>query len=419
MKNYHRIIYLILLFSSSIIAQDSTFKFGNEIIGVKEQWHKLRLTESVIGKLSNDMYDIRVLGIDNGDTLEVPYLLKFYDDKINDKKVSYDLINMDNNKKEFVYIFKAPNINFVNKLKLDFNINNFKWKVSLDASDNQNQWKSLFANKQIIGIDNELTTFKQTTIEFENSKYQYMRLTVKADSNPQLNTALFTFFDVDKGHFQHYTIAETDTKQDKKRKQTILEIQLKHRSPINRAKIHINTNYDYSRQFQLEYLSDSITNSLGKEYQYSLLCENSLNSMSKNEFTFNTTFVKTLRLTIDNFDNIPLPIDSITIDGYVYELVCRFPNTDSKYYLVYSNNSANKPNYDIENFENRIPNLMSDLQLGNEFEIQNNSFVDVKKDSLLNLLTNRYLLWSIMGAIILIIGWFTLKMLNSNQSKET
>jgi hypothetical protein len=135
------------------------------------------------------------------------------------------------------------------------------------------------------------------------------------------------------------------------------------------------------------------------------LTTGTLNSIHKNGLKFNSTIVQKLKIIIDNKDNQPLSIDGIKVKGYVHELTARFTE-NATYFLTYGNENATKPDYDIERFPDNVPKMLSSLELGNELEIAKEEAP--KKTPLFE---NKIWLWLIMGLIILVLGWFSLKMM--------
>ena len=70
------------------------------------------------------------------------------------------------------------------------------------------------------------------------------------------------------------------------------------------------------------------------------------------------TLLKKLKITVYNFDNEPLNIDSVLVKGYNHDLTIRFTERGN-YFLTYGNTKAKKPNYEISkfvlNFANKGP----------------------------------------------------------------
>jgi hypothetical protein len=76
------------------------------------------------------------------------------------------------------------------------------------------------------------------------------------------------------------------------------------------------------------------------------------------------------------------------------------------YYLVYGNKNAEQTNFDLTHFIEKIPANLSEISLGTE------QIIPQKSENLTKpLFENKMWLWLIMGIIILLLGFFTLKMM--------
>jgi hypothetical protein len=86
-------------------------------------------------------------------------------------------------------------------------------------------------------------------------------------------------------------------------------------------------------------------------------------------------------------------------------LLVRFTEP-AAYFLTYGNKKATKPTFDIERFVSKVPETLTVLTLGNEQKI------DKKDTTKAPLFKNKIWLWLLMGIIILVLGWFSIKMMN-------
>src|SRR6185295_16696716 len=100
----------------------------------------------------------------------------------------------------------------------------------------------------------------------------------------------------------------------------------------------------------------------GMFYEYSEITGTYLSSVDENEYKFNTIFTNQIQIEIQNKDDLPLKIDSISIQGNIYEIIAKFTENGS-FNLVYSNPNADKPQYDIINFMDKVPDKISELTL--------------------------------------------------------
>jgi len=190
-----------------------------------------------------------------------------------------------------------------------------------------------------------------------------------------------------------------------KNKKTFIDADLTKAAPISQLRIYVKDKYDYYRHVTVEYLSDSVKTHKGWKYNYTELTTAALNSIDKDDILFNSTILKKLRIIIENNDNEPLNIDSITVKGYEYELIIRF-NTPAAYYLTYGNKSASAPVYDISNFTSKIPENMTTLTLGEEQMVAIEAPQNVSP-----LFQNKLWLWVVMSVIILVLGVFSYRMI--------
>jgi hypothetical protein len=387
------------------------YDFKRELQGVKTSpndinLYKIILPNEIFAKVMDNLADIRVYRINESkDTMEVPYILRVDSDKTSKKEVAFDLFNQSKNNKGYYFTFEVPKDRPVNQIKLEFKQQNFDWKLALEGSQNQEEWFSIIDDYRILSIKNNLTDFKFTTVSFHASSYRYFRLLVKSDLKPELTTAKLSLDEVSKGNFRKYLINTIKTDEEKKNRQSIINIDLQQTVPVSFLKINIQDKFDFYRPVTIRYLTDSFKTEQGWIYNYNTLTSGTLNSIEKNEFGFNSTILKKLRIIIDNNDNEPLKIDSVNVMCYEHELIARF-NEPGNYFLVYGNKNARKPNYDLSRFSDKIPATLTALELGDEQLIDKEK---INKEE--PLFQNKAWLWLIMAFIIIVLGWFSFNMM--------
>lgn len=407
MKPTIRLISILLLLNCSFIyGQIEQYHFKREIKGISEQWHKIILPNEVFGKTSNDLTDIRIFGITvNNDTLETPYLLQLATESVSNKNVSFKTLNISHNDKGYYFTFEIPTIEAINQIKLDFKQNNFDWQIKLEGSQNQNDWFTVIENYRILSIKNEITDFQFTKLSFPSSKYRFFRLHIDSKEKPDLAVACVSQQEISEATYRIYPIKNIEKKENKDNKQTEIDIEFNMSVPVSFLNLDIKKSFDYYRPITIKYLTDSTKTEKGWKYNYRTLTSATLNSIEKNEFMFSSTTVKRLKIYIDNQDNQTLTINTIQVKGYVHELLVRFTQPAS-YFLTYGNNKAVRPNYDIDRFIDKVPVTLSALELGGELTIEK-----VKVSETYPLFKNKTWLWTIMGLIILVLGWFAIKMM--------
>lgn len=400
---------LFLFIYSYSYGQIEQYDYKRELKGIADNWHKVVLPDEIFGKVSGNLSDIRIIGITaNKDTVEAPYLLRLTSEKVSRNDVSFNTLNSSHNGKGYYFTFEIPTKEPVNKMELEFKQQNFDWRLKLEGSQNQQEWFTVIEDYRILSIYNELTDFQFTKILFPNSRYRFFRLLIASKDKPELTVAKISKQEVINGAFRNYTIEKTKTKEDKQARQTEIEIDLKLPVPVSYIKIGIKDTYDFYRPVNIKYLTDSVKTEQGWKYNYSTLASGTLNSLEENEFKFKSTILQKLKIQIHNRDNQPLSIGTIEIKGYTHELVARFTEP-ANYFLVYGNKNASKPKYDIGRFVNKVPEMLTLVELGDEQTIDKEETLEKEP-----LFENKAWLWAIMTAIILVLGWFSVKMIRND-----
>ena len=402
----YKIALLFLCLYSFSIAQVTGYGYKRALTGITDKWHCINLPDDIFRKVQQELSDIRIIGVSkSNDTIEVPYMLRVSTDKVTPKELTFSLINQSKNTGGYYYTLELNKENSINEIHPDFKQDNFDWKVKVEGSQNQKEWYSIIDNYRILSIKNSLTDYKFTTINFPTAKFRFFRLHVKSNNDPELLSTKIQLNDSISGMYRNYLVNAISTHNDKTGKQTIIEVKLKNAVPVSFLKIAVINTNDYYRPVTIQYLTDSTKSPKGWIYNFNTLAVGTLNSLEKNEFKFNSTTLQRLKILIDNQDNAALAIQSVSVKGFEHQLIARF-DTGGTYYLIYGNKNAVKPNYEIEHFSDKIPENLGALEIGNEQVIKNE--VDVNSQAPFQ---NKLWLWVIMGLIILILGWFSLKMI--------
>ncbi len=402
----HKFTILLLFVCVIGFSQSNSYSYQRELLGITSQWHKIILPNEIFEKTKTDFSDIRIIGVTaNRDTLEAPYVLQLASDKLSQVVASFKLINQAKNNTGSYFTFETQVESAINQIQLDFKPLNFDWKITLEGSQNQQEWFSIITDYRILSINTSDTNFKYTDLNFPTAKYRYFRLLIHDVENPEFIAAKLLLNTFMEGNYNKYLIKSNALDEDKKNKLTEIYLELKSAVPVSKLSLEVKNNYAYFRPIHISYLSDSVQTEKGWKYGYNKLTSGTINSFEKSEFKFKSTIIKKLKIIIENQDNVPLQIDSIQVKGYVHEVVARFTSPGT-YFLTYGNPLKPAPNYDIQRFLDQIPANLKTLQLGNEQFIRKDTN-EVGKP----LFQNPYWLWGVMILIILLLGWFSLKMI--------
>lgn len=390
-------------------AQMETYNYKRSLDNISSEWHQITLPEAVFGKLNPDFSDLRIYGITaKNDTVEAPYFLKILSEKIRHNTIPFEIINKTKSDQGYYFTFQLNSEANINQIKLNFEEQNFDWKVELQGSQKQEEWFTILDDYRILAIKNKSTNFKFTTLQFPETKYRFYRLLVKHNEQPQLVSAQLSQQEITEGSSVNYQIKMLATEDNKQLKTTTIDLELEQPVALSHINIDVSNTFDYYRPLKIEYRRDSTKTENGWKYYYKTITSGTLNSLEANHFKFRNIIAKHLRVTIYNDDNQPLSISGVSAKGYQFQMTGRFTEK-ADYSLVYGNTSAKSPNYDIAKFETKVPKGLKALKIGAEEFILKPEQAKVKP-----LFENSYWLWGIIGLVILILGGFTLRMLRKS-----
>lgn len=408
-----KISFLLFLFAfTNSYAQINEFNYQREIIGITDQWHKLELPNEIVAKLSTNLEDLRIIGIsEQNDTIEAPYILHLMEDVNKSTAIDFKLLNQSRDQNGYYFTFKIPTSNSINQIQLNFEQKNFDWEIQLEGSQNQQNWYTLIEDYRILSISNEHTNYQFSKLNFPNAKYPFYRIFIKSDEKPKLESANLVLKELIKGKTKNYNTKNIRTRENKKLQQTEIDIDLGSPVLISELKINSCDSFDFYRPIQIQYVSDSTKTEGGWKYSYRTLTTGTLNSIEKNKFSFQNTSAQNIKVIIKNFDNEALTIRNIEVRGSIYELMVRF-SKPAKYFLCYGSQYAQKPNYDISRFTEKVPKSTSTLDLGKEEILRKKEAPKTEA-----LFANENWLWAVMALILLILGGFTLKMIKKTDER--
>lgn len=111
------------------------YNYKRELKGISEQWHKIILPDDVFGKTNHNLSDIRIFGMQGrNDTIEAPYLLKADAGEVINREVEFKVLNTSSKHNGYYFTFEISTDELINQIKLDFQQQNFDWRVQLEGS---------------------------------------------------------------------------------------------------------------------------------------------------------------------------------------------------------------------------------------------------------------------------------------------
>jgi hypothetical protein len=394
------------IFSSSYSQEN--FNFRRKLNAVDSGgWYSITLSPPFFKTSKQSFSDLRIYQFTEKDTLEAPYVLTIHERQVTEGTLELPAINQSKKGDKQYLTFELKKDQYVNYLDLEFDEENYDGSATLEGSTNQKEWFEI-DEQRIISIQNSEMNFTSASLYFAKTNYRYLRVQLEIDKSLTFIKATFKNQVIDPGLL---TEVPTIFNQmlDKPAKQSIININLPELQPIVQFNVETEEANDYYRSFRLERLMDSTQSPKGWEYFYESIAEGYLTSIDKNEFYFNYSLAKKLRLIISNADNAPIKIKAVSIYSPKVELIARLKGSDNTF-LYYGNNNIGEPSYDLVVFKEKIPTTAPTISLMTEEKLTK------EKEPVSALIENKIWLWVVMGAIMGLLGFFTLKMMKGKEA---
>ncbi len=382
-------------------AQLTDYDYKRELTGVNQEWHQVVLPNTIFEKTQTNLNDIRIY---KNDSTTVPYLLEVSHDIITQDKINFKALNKVQDAKYSYVTYKVLNKEAINQIKLQFDKKNYDFTVLLQGSTNQRKWYDI-KSARVLSIAKAQINYSYNTLNFTNATYPYYRIRVPSKKVKLVNAYLYKNTKT-KGAENSYKTKSTIKEEDKN---TIITLNLKHKVPVSKIALTLNSDFDYYRPIQISYVSDSVQSPKGWIYNYETLYRGTLSSLEKPVFEFSARLAKELKITINNQDNETLAFGATLVSSKKHRLIAHFKvkkSEQSHYFLAYGNKKATKAHYDLAYFKNKIPKQLKTVTLGEEISIKK-----AKTAAKNSFLSNEKLLWGLLLVLVLFIGRFTLKML--------
>jgi hypothetical protein len=379
----------------------------------KEDFYTISLAPEIIAHSKSALRDIRLYNISANDTSEMPYLLEWQGDKTEEFPVSFDLINDVTNLKCCSYVTLKMKIKkVINKITFDVLQNNFDKILKIEGSNDNKEWHTIKEHLRITGFVNNENDFRSTTINFPSAEFSYFRIKFDDDASDKITITNAYAFEkkIIKGNFDELPVKNKKQTENRKNKTSELIVDLQDNYFINHIILKSSTGKDFHRNVNIFRSSGIYKTPNGDKEAWERISSGIIASDENNIFSIHNLQSNKLKIEVINFDNEPITIDEIKAYGERTALITKLPYS-SGLYLSYGKENTEAPVYDLIHFKDKIPSSMNILNYGKE----NLRTAGIIKASAEPLITNSVWLWVVMGAVILLIGYFALNMLRKEQ----
>ncbi len=379
-------------------------------------WHTAVLPATLVGKASYDFADLRINAVQaNGDTIGVPYFVQPISSKPSPVTIPFKLLNQVAQGGQYFYTFKLQDKAIIQSISLDFGTENFDWLISLEGSHDQTNWFGLLEDYRIVSIKNQLTDYQFTQLLFKDADFLYYRVKIPATSNPNFKQA--TLFKPVKDSFEYYAYptlrpAKPTTNQQN---ESVWIFDLPEMVPVSQLQVFSAPDESFISPFKIFLLDPNIDPDDALSQNYVSLFSGTLSSFDPKTFTFSNQITRQIKLVVNNYDNAPISIDSVHIAAPQRILVTQLPSYAASYFIWYGAPNAIAPLYDIAAIYNSTKGISPKMAtLGDE------QFIGTPPKAATKLWWEKpIVLYSLMGVIILLLGYFTVSLIQKKQEEPT
>lgn len=383
--------------------------YEHSIIGVSDQWHRVDLPDEIFGRLDHSFNSIRVISKEKNTTeLEQPYLLVKDQPRTIMHPVPSTIINQTRKGNDYYFTFEISDEPMLSRIHLDFENNDFDWKILLEGSIDQKEWFTIIEDYRILALPGK---YQFTQLDFPAVNYPFLRVKINSQQKPILNAVTINSAVVTAGECENWLPKTIHHQPISNTKKSELLIDLGKVVPVSYLKIKPNSPYDYYRNFKISFLRDSLKTEAGWRERWSSAGSGTLSSFGNNVFPMDEILTSKIKLTIQNKDNQMLDIPSVEVKGAKHFLLVRFDGKPP-YALQYGDRNLKYPEYDLVSFKKNIPSKPTPVKL--EKAIYKKIIEENKSKPIFS---NSIWLYLLMGMTMLILGGFTLSMMRNAKEK--
>lgn len=404
MMKMRKLSFAIALF---LIGQVSAQKFTLEAeVEAVEQaaYHKILLSPELLGSTEYDQSDIRLY---DQEGKEQPYLITeeeaesvtavFTAYEITDQKYKEDTISH--------ITFHNPEKEAIDNVSFVVRNTDVQKRARLSGSDDGVSWFIIKDNYLLHGMHSDEETTELKILDFPLSDYEYFRLDINDNWRLPINILKVGYYDTQKTVGKVTTFDCPIEYQKDSAKKTYLKIAFDTPRYFEKLKIEVSGADYYSRYTDILVKKETVDRKNRVSTYFHKIGSFELNSNSTNEVDLRRGALKEFYIQIDNRDNAPLKVEQIT-GSFLNKYAVAELNPLNKYVLKWGDKTIHSPEYDIAVFADRIP---EDALKINHSKIKSliEKVEEVKEKGVFE---NPYIIWSIIGAVGLLLGFVSLRM---------
>jgi len=403
------------------VAQTNGYQYAKPISNITDGWNKIQFGNDINSRLQSNFADLRIYKISEKDTVETPFILDFQTQNGSVKTyVSNSISNLTVWQNEQIsFVIEPAQKARINEVTLQFSETNFDALVQVLGSQDLKTWEPITEQQRIVGIQNANTNFSFTTVSFPDAQYAYYKFVIAAKSPLTIQSASIpnrTEELVAKAPKETYSSQAISAAQEKTQKRTNYFVNFPTAVFADALQLTFDNVHEFTRNIQIYNIVDSVQSEKGWIFTEELLSSCPIASFADLTITIPPALIGKLRISIENGDNPSLNLIKVTAQAPVYNLFTKL-QTGNSYFLYFGQEKVNIPDYDIVHFKNQIPDSIPTASLGELKQLATNSNNNTSSEKT-SFLSNPITLWTTLILLIVIIGWFTIKMLLQKEDTE-
>lgn len=391
-------------------AQYNSYAYRRKLDDIKENnYYAVVLPTAVIGKSESQENDLRIYALSPSDTAEIPYVLQRKAQSDLATAIEFERINDARNEKCCSYLtLKFKSHKTVNSIYLDIAEANFDKSILVEGSNDNIRWYTVASRLRIVGFTKQNEKYRFTQLDLPSCEYSYFRIKMDDDGSSPVTVVKATALEMQQtpGDYQNVPVQKKQLNQNKEQHTTELFLEPGAKMPVSKLTLASVEKKDYFRDINI-YALEGTYNGIEN---WVWVGSGVFRSDKKNEFELHHCLTKKLKIEVVNNDNAPVSLDSVQLYTEKEVLICPL-ETGKNYYLVYGKQHAAAANYDLIHFKDKIPENPVEIGTGAE-ELINKSIAVAPSP----LISDKRWLWLALTGLILLIAYFSWKMLRNSSS---
>lgn len=369
--------YFILLFIANISFAQNNLATAKIKFDKKDGLHKLILPTELRSLSNDNLSDFRIFDSKKN---EVPYYFETKNNQsVNNQFAFYKIISktvVPN--KNTVLIFENPK-STINEVILEIANSNITKPYSISGSMDNEKWFGLVNNAILSPVYSEESSSGFSIISIPTCFYKYLKIDFNDKKTLPINILNVGYFNnkTSKNKLLNVSYKSKSITELKSEKKTKIRINFENPQIINQVSFKISNPKHYKRNV---FIYKKVTRKIKHKFEdyEEGLASLELNSETDNTFDISQIFEKELIIEIENQDNQPLTISDIQ---FFQTPICVIADLDAteNYTITTGNKVLNKPQYDLENFKNKISTNLPEAQITETKQIKNNLGITANK----------------------------------------